>query len=176
MLLGLFFSGNGMGSCWVMVHRGGRRSMAGGVCVLLACAHVYMRTHVIAYFSTTRPQSCVICCAITFYGGRKVFPSTTDRPQNVVICICHAKWFGNSNWFAEVIQIDLLRKFNWFAEEIHWICIGNSLNLVLYVTQKFLLSTEHTEKADFFSSLKARNLWRKSFLRCCASARNILGR
>ena len=128
MLLGFFFSGNGMVWCWVMVHRGGRRSMAGGVCVLLACAHVYMRTHVIAYFSTTRPQFCVICCAITFYGGRKVFPSTTDRPQNVVICICHAKWFGNSNWFAEEIQlicwgnsIDLLRKFIEFAEEIHWI-------------------------------------------------------
>ena len=39
------------------------------------------------------------------------------------------------------------------------------MNLVLHVTQKFLLSTEHTEKADFFSSLKARNLWRKSFFK-----------
>ena len=33
-----------MGLCWAMVHRGGRRSMAGGVCMLLAYAHVYMRT------------------------------------------------------------------------------------------------------------------------------------
>ena len=31
ILLGLFFLGNGMGSCWAMRHRSGRRSMAGGV-------------------------------------------------------------------------------------------------------------------------------------------------
>ena len=33
-----------MGLCWAMVHRGGMLSMAGGVCMLLAYAHVYMRT------------------------------------------------------------------------------------------------------------------------------------
>ena len=54
-----------MGLCWAMRHRGGRRSMAGGVCMLLAYAHVYMRTCAICEISTTRPQFFVTCCAIT---------------------------------------------------------------------------------------------------------------
>ena len=86
-----------MGLCWAMRHRGGRRSMAGGVCMLLAYAHVYMRTCAsYVFFDHSTTTLCNMLCD----NGLLVVERCFYRPPNDHRMwwsrICHVKWFGNS--------------------------------------------------------------------------------
>ena len=71
-----------MGLCWAMRHRGGRRSMAGGVCMLLAYAHVYMRTCAsYVFFDHSTTTLCNMLCDNDLLWSKGVsidHPSTTE--------------------------------------------------------------------------------------------------
>ena len=68
--------------CWAMVHRGGMLSMAGGVCMLLAYAHVYMRTCASCVFFD---HSTTTLCNMLCDNGLLVVERCFHRPPNVVV-------------------------------------------------------------------------------------------
>ena len=63
--------------CWAMVHRGGMPSMAGGVCMLLAYAHVYMHTCASCVFFD---HSTTVLCNILCDNGLLVVERCFYRP------------------------------------------------------------------------------------------------